>query len=252
MRPASILITGASSGLGRALAEAYAAPGVALFLGGRDVARLDAVAAACRDKGAVAYPAGIDVTDRDAMAAWVDHAEGVAPLDLVIANAGISGGTGGVSDTAERDRRIFAVNVEGVMNTVLPALPPMRARRRGQVAVMSSLAGFAGMASAPAYCASKAAVRLWGEGLRGWLAAEGVRVSVICPGFVETPLTAVNNFPMPLLMPPERAAALIVRGLAANRGRIAFPWPMLAAVRLLAALPPGLTEAVSRRLPKKP
>lgn len=250
--PRSILISGASSGIGRALALAYAAPGVSLALGGRDAGRLEAAAVDCRARGAQVLTRCVDVTDREATRAWVEEAEAGSPLDLVIANAGISAGTGGGGETAEQVRRIFAVNVDGVVNTVVPALPAMRARRRGQVAVISSLAGFVGFPGAPAYCASKAAVRLWGEGLRGWLAADGVAVSVVCPGFVESPMTAVNTFRMPFLMPAAAAAERIRRGLAANRPRIAFPWPTYAAVRLLAALPPGLLEAVTRRLPRKP
>jgi short-subunit dehydrogenase len=252
LSPRSILLTGASSGIGRALAIASAAPGVTLALSGRDPARLAMVADDCRAKGAVVEVRSVDVTDREAMAAWIAQAEERAPLDLVIANAGISAGTGGGGETGDQTRRIFAVNVDGVINTVLPALPAMRARRRGQVAIMSSLAGFVGFGGAPAYCASKAAVRVWGEALGGWLAAEGIAVSVICPGFVDSPMTAVNTFPMPLKMDADRAASIILRGLAGQRPRIAFPWPMLAMVRLIAALPSGLQAMVSRRMPKKP
>ncbi len=250
--PRSVLITGASSGIGRALALAYAAPGATLALGGRDPGRLDETAAACRARGAVVDARVVDVTDAAAMAAWVAEAEARAPLELVIANAGISAGTGGGAEPADQAARIFAVNVDGVRNTVLPALPGMRARRRGQVAVMSSIAGFVGFAGAPAYCASKAAVRVWGEALRGWLAPEGVGVTVICPGFVESPMTAVNAFPMPLLMPVERAAALIRRRLARNPARIAFPWPVYAVVLALSALPSGLRSMVTGAMPRKP
>lgn len=250
--PRSVLITGASSGLGRALAMAYAAPGVSLALGGRDAVRLGDTAESCRRLGAVVHPECVDVTDATATAAWVAAVEARAPLDLVIANAGISAGTGGAGEPAEQARRIFAVNVDGVLNTVLPALPAMRARRSGQVAVVSSLAGFAGFAGAPAYCASKACVRVWGEALRGWLAAEGVAVSVVCPGFVDTPMTAANGFRMPLLMPPGRAAAMIVRGLARDRPRIAFPWPLYAAALAFAALPGRVRDALGAALPRKP
>jgi short-subunit dehydrogenase len=124
-------------------------------------------------------------------------------------------------------------------------------RGHGQIAIMSSLASFVGFPGAPAYCASKAAVRVWGEGLRGELAPHGVAVCVICPGFVVSRMTAANDFPMPLLMPVERAARIIVHGLARNRARIAFPWPMYAGVRLLAALPPGLAERLLRHAPRK-
>lgn len=249
--PRAILITGASSGIGAALANAYAAPDMVLALTGRDAARLTAVAASCTARGARVVTTTIDVTDGAALAAWIAATDGATPLDLVIANAGISAGTGGAGETAEQARRILAVNVDGVLNTVLPLLPRMMARGRGQVALMSSLAAFRGLPGAPAYCASKAAVRIWGEALRADVAPHGVDVSVICPGFVASAMTAVNRFPMPLLMPAERAAAIIRRGLARNKARIVFPWRLYALVRLLAAMPPAVIEPLLARLPRK-
>lgn len=245
-----ILITGASGGLGAALAECYAGPGRILHLSGRDAARLSAVAARARAKGALVREMVIDVRDAAAMTAWL---EGLAELpDIVIANAGISGGTGARSgDEAERERAIFDVNVGGVLNTVLPLLDRMRRRGSGRIVLISSLAGFRGLPSAPAYCASKAMVRVWGEGLRGWLAADGVGVSVICPGFVDTPMTRVNRFPMPFLMDAEKAARIIRKGIDSGRARIAFPWPLAWGVTLLAALPPAWTDRLLVRLPRK-
>ena len=249
--PASILITGASSGLGAALARHYAAPGIRLALGGRDAARLEAVAAACREAGAEAATALVEVTDAAAVGGWVTRADGAAPLDLVIANAGVSGGTlGGAGESAAHTRAIFEVNVGGVINTVLPAAALMRERRRGQIAIMSSLAGFRGLPRAPAYAASKAAVRAWGEGLRGDLHGHGIGVSVVCPGFILTPMTNANKYSMPFLMDAGRAARIIARGLAGNRARIAFPWPLYALVWLLAALPPALSDPLLRTRPE--
>ena len=222
-----------------------------LALGGRDADRLEAVAGDCRASGAAVLPALVDVTDRQAMAAWIVTIEARAPLDLVIANAGISGGGGEGEADPQRIRRMFAINVEGTLNTIEPALPPMLARRRGQIALMSSLAAFRGMPSAPAYCASKAAVRVYGEALRARLHGSGVSVSVVCPGFVRTPLTARNPFPMPMIMEPEGAAALIQAGLRRRRPQIAFPWRGHLAMRLLAALPPGLADRWLARLPAK-
>jgi short-subunit dehydrogenase len=246
----SVLITGASSGIGAALAAAYAAPGIALALGGRDEDRLAAVAAACRRAGARAVGSVVDVTDRAAMASWIETAERTAPLDLVIANAGIAGAVAG-TDQLERARQIFAVNFEGVLNTIEPALAPMLARGSGQLALMSSLASFRGFPSAPAYSASKAAVRLYAEGLRARLRHHGILVAVVCPGFVRTPMTSGNPFPMPLTMSPARAAALIRRRLTRGKARIAFPWPSYAAVRLLEALPPALSDRWLARVPEK-
>jgi short-subunit dehydrogenase len=249
--PRSILITGASSGIGRALALSYAAPGRSLTLGGRDRARLAEVARLAREKGATVGEAAIDVTDRAAMAAWIEDADARQPLDLVIANAGVSAGTGRGEETDAQTTRIFDTNLTGVLNTVLPAMARLTERRRGQIALMSSLAGFRGFPGAPAYCASKAAVRVWGEALRTDLRAKGVSVSVVCPGYIATPMTDANDFPMPLLMPAAACARIIVRGLAADRARIAFPWPLYLLVGLVGALPPAWTDPLLARLPRK-
>ena len=250
--PSVILITGASSGIGEALAKAYAAPGATLLLIARSPERLASVAASCRGRGASVVTGAVDVTDRAGMADWIPAADDRSPIDLVIANAGISGGTSGAAGEEEdQARHLFAVNVDGVLNTVLPLIPRMQRRGRGQIALMSSLAGYRGVAGAPAYCGSKAAVKAYGEGLRGSLAADGVHVSVICPGFIASPMTAINDFPMPFLMPADRAARIIRRGLARNRARIAFPWPMAALAWLNAALPPALMDPLINRLPRK-
>lgn len=247
----SILITGASSGLGAGLARAFAASGTTLHLSGRHGGRLDEVAGQCRAKGAQVHLRQVDVTDPAACADWILASESVSPLDLVIANAGISAGTGGGGETAEQTRSIFATNVDGVFNTVMPALPLMQARGRGQIAIMSSLASFRGFPGAPAYCASKAAVRVWGEGLRGEMAPFGIGVSVICPGFVETPMTAVNRFRMPFLMDVERASRIMADGLKNDRGRIAFPWPMHVMARIAGCLPSRLMDRIAAGMPKK-
>jgi short-subunit dehydrogenase len=249
--PKSIVITGGSSGIGAALALHYAAPGVFLSLTGRDRERLDEVAGRCRANGAEVVAAVIDVCAGDALAAWLAEVDRRRPLELVIANAGISAGTGSQGETAEQARAILAVNVDGVVNTVLAAAELMRPRRRGQIAIMSSLAAYRGFPSAPAYCASKAAVRTWGEALRGTLKPQGLDVTVICPGYVKSRITEVNDFPMPFLMEAERAAGIIRRGLAADRARIVFPRRLFAVVWLLALLPPAWTDPLLSRLPKK-
>jgi len=271
-KPKSVLITGASSGIGEALALSYAAPGVFLALTGRDAARTDGVAAACRAKGATVLAATVDAADAAAMAAFLARADAERPLDLVVANAGISAGTGGKGESGEQARRIFRVNVEGVINAVAPAVERMLAKPRpegapadralrdralrdralrGQIAIVASLAGFRGFPGAPAYCASKAAVKVWGEGLRGELHHRGIGVSVICPGYVRTRMTESNKFRMPLIMSAERAVRIIRRGLERNRARIAFPWRLHFMAQLIAALPPSWTDPLFRRLPKK-
>ena len=249
--PRSILITGASSGLGEALARAYARPGVFLALVGRNAERLARVSDACRAQGAAVAEAALDVALAPELEAWLLGIDRSHALDLVIANAGVSGGTGRGEEPPAQVDKIIAVNVHGVVNTVAPLIPALAARGRGQIALMSSLASFRGFPGAPTYCATKAWVRVWGEGLRIELARKGIEVSVICPGFVDTRMTQVNQFPMPFLMTAERAARIVVRGLARNRGRIAFPWQTYALSWLLAAQPPAASDALLRRTPRK-
>lgn len=250
-KPLAIVITGASSGIGEVLALTYAAPGVTLALGGRDRDRLAAVAERCRAGGATVTEAAIDVRDRGAMADWLVQTDDATPVDLVVANAGVSAGTGRGTESADQVRRIFEINLDGVLNTVLPLLPIFKQRGRGQIALMSSLAGFRGIPGSPAYCASKAAVKVWGEALRGELRASGIGVSVICPGYVRSRMTAVNRFPMPFLMDADRCARIIVDGLARDRARIAFPWPMAFAAWLGGTLPPSWTDGLLAKLPRK-
>ncbi len=249
--PRSILITGASSGIGAALAIAYAAPGVTLALSGRNQARLDEIAQQCSESGANVKTLVIDVTDRVAMKAWINDLDDETPLDLVVANAGISGGASRDGEEERQTRDIFSINLDGVLNTMWPAIEAMRPRKAGQLGIVSSIAGFRGLPGAPAYSASKAAVLNYGDALRGMLHEDGIHVSVICPGYVVSRMTDTNNFPMPFLMPADKAAKIIKQGLANTRGRIAFPWPMFWLVRLLQALPIALTDPVLRRLPKK-
>ncbi|MDX9689687.1 MAG: SDR family NAD(P)-dependent oxidoreductase [Alphaproteobacteria bacterium] len=247
----TILITGASSGIGAALARRYAAPGTTLFLLGRDEKRLAEAAHSAAMLGAKAQAVCADVTNAAEMAQKLIELDKESPIDLVIANAGISAGTGGGQETREQVLAIFRTNVDGVFNTIQPLIPLMKARGRGQIALMASLAGFRGLAGAPAYMASKAAVRVYGEGLRGELAPFGVAVSVICPGFVKTPMTEVNRFKMPFLISADRAGHIIKNGLEKNRPRISFPWPMVFLVWGMTTLPVAWTDGLLNRLPRK-
>ncbi len=248
------LITGASSGLGAALALESAAPGAVLHLGGRDAARLAAVAQACRARGATVAESVASVTDEGAMAAWI---AGCGELRLVICNAGISAGTGTATEPAAVSRDVFAVNVSGVLNTALPAIAAMAGQApdaagvRGRVAVVSSIAAFFPAPGAPAYCASKAAVQRWAEAADATERRRGIRLHAICPGYIRTPMTARNPFPMPLMMEPDEAARRILRGIGQGKLRVAFPWPLYAAARLAGSLPPGLRNRLFSRLPAK-
>ena len=249
-----VLLTGASSGIGRALALALAGPGVTLHLGGRDEARLQIVTAECRTKGATALPRVLPVTDAAAMRAWISQA---GPLDLVIANAGVSGGTAGTVESEGQTRAIFATNLDGMLNTVLPAMavmalqPPDAAGVRGRIAVVASVAAFLPGPTAPAYHASKAAADSWVIGTSASARRQGIHMTSLCPGFIETPMTADNQFPMPGIMSAERAAALMLRAIRLDMTRYAFPGWIAAGARLSALLPAEWREAVARRFPAK-
>lgn len=238
----SIVITGASSGIGEALALDYAGPGIALALTGRDAARLEAVAAACRAKGATVHADIVDVTDRTGLGDWLSRFDDVYPVDLVIANAGISidKDNSSIADFSIV-RRTLDVNLGGVLNTVEPLIGRMMKRQSGQIAIVSSLASYIGLPYSAAYSASKAAVRVWGESIRYVLKRSGVGVSVICPGFVVSRITASSPFKMPFMMSAERASHIIRAGLARNKARIAFPLPTKAAVWFGTMLPGNWT-----------
>jgi NADP-dependent 3-hydroxy acid dehydrogenase YdfG len=181
-----ILITGASSGIGRALSLRYAAPSASLALFGRDAERLESVARDCRGMGADVETFAVDVRDRNAMQASVEEAHERQPIDLLIANAGVATGLspGQILENPEAVRGTFAINVLGVFNTVEPAILPMCERGRGHIAMVGSMAGVRGLPYSPAYCATKAAVHLYADSLRGVLAQHGVNVSLIVPGFM--------------------------------------------------------------------
>lgn len=237
-----IAITGASSGLGEALAIAYAAPGVTLHLAGRDAARLASVAARVQALGATARESCVEVTDAPAMAAWV---AGAGALDLIIANAGVSGGPGrGNGEPADQIRRIFATNVDGVFNTVLPAM----AARVPRVVIIGSIAGLVALPTSPAYCASKAALNSWVVASVPGARRDGITLTLVRPGFIRTPLTAANPYTMPGLMDARDAAARIVAGVAAGRHVITFPWWLAAGARLADLLP----KSVFALVPGKP
>ena len=254
-----VLVTGASSGIGQALALDCAAPGRLLHLSGRDGSRLAETEAACVSRGAVVRTRVLDVADRGAMQDWIGNA---GPLDLVLACAGISGGpvpaAGGraAQEDPEQVRRILATNLDGVVNTVLPAVAvleqqPLENGVRGRIAAIASVAGFVSFPTAPTYCASKAAVDRWMVATGANLAPAGILLSSVACGFVRSRMTDKNDFPMPGLMDADEAARLILRGMAAGRRRIVFPWWMAAGARVMDLLPVRVTEAILSRQPPK-
>jgi short-subunit dehydrogenase len=249
MRPQTILITGASSGIGRALAFVYARDGVSLSLIGRDRERLQDTAATARAQGAEVSVGQLDVRDQDAMAQWITAEDTRRPFGLVIANAGITTGLapGKIAEDPRAVRAIVGTNFIGVLNTVEPLIAPMCARGAGHIAFVGSIAGLRGLPYAPSYCATKAAVHAYSESLRGRIEARGVRVSLVIPGFVKTPLNDSIDAMKPLEIAGTDAAILIQRGLERGRAIIAFPKSLYLLVRLARILPARLVDKVMVR-----
>lgn len=245
------MITGASSGIGRALAFAYSKPGVNLFLCGRNSERLLETKSLCEGLKANVSLEILDVCDEEAAKKWIEKIEQNFAIDLVIANAGISAGTEGGPESMAQVKAIFSTNIDGVLNIIQPAIEAMKKRRKGQIALVSSLAGFRGLPSSPAYSASKSAVRVYAESLRGNLGKLGIEVSAICPGYVKTPMTDVNKFPMPFKISAEKAAQIIKNGLEKNKSRIAFPFPLYFTIWLMTLLSTRITDPLFARLPGK-
>ncbi len=251
--PPLVFITGASSGIGQALAARYAHEGWRLALVAR---RTDLIEAWARDLGLDpdiwrAYQA--DVADIDAIVAAGRAATLAQGLpDVVIANAGISIGI----DTAYREdldrmAHTFATNNVGLAATFHPFIEPMRGRGRGTLVGIASVAGIRGLAGHGAYCASKAAVISYCESLRAELRGTGVRVVTISPGYVATPLTARNRYPMPFLMQPEAFARRALRAIASGARHRVIPWPMAIVAAVLRVLPGAWLERALAGQPRK-
>lgn len=234
-----ILITGSTGAIGGALAEVYAAPGVELHLHGRNETKLAAVGARCAVQGARVLTKCFDVRDTAALRGWLNDICTTQALDLVIVNAGVNTDIGPAGEGEQWDEveALLDINLKASMAMVHAVLPGMRRRGGGQIALVSSLAGYFGLPVTPAYCASKAGLKAYGEALRGWLAPEGIRVNVIMPGYVESPMCEAMLGPKPFLWQPARAAKIIRHGLAKDKARISFPFPLNLGSWFLAVLP---------------
>jgi short-subunit dehydrogenase len=255
IRPPKVFLTGASSGIGMALARHYARAGATVGLVARRGDALAALAAECRR----AFPScavatyALDVRDAEALtnAAAQFIAEHGLP-DIVIANAGISKGVATGHGDLEAFREVMDVNCFGMAATFEPFAARMAAARQGTLVGIASVAGVRGLPGSGAYSASKAAALTYLESLRVEMRPHGVAVVTIAPGYIRTPMTAHNPYPMPFLMDVERFAAKAAQAIERKSRFAIFPWPMRIAAALLRVLPRGLYDRVFEKAPRKP
>jgi len=246
-----VVITGASSGIGLALARHYLERGASVAVCARRGELLQTLAAEFPDK---VFCYALDV--RDAAAIRVAAADFVARAgvpDIVIANAGVSRGTlTEYAEDIEAFQQVMDVNVLGMAKTFQPFIAPMRAAQRGKLVGIASVAGFRGLPGSEAYSASKAAAISYLESLRVELRDSGIKVVTICPGYIRTPMTDVNDFNMPFLLDADDAARRIARVIGRGTTFAVIPWQMNVAGWLLRRLPNWLYDRLFNKAPRKP
>lgn len=247
----TIWITGASSGIGLAIVRQIAATGAVIAISARSSGNLRELA----DEYSNVYAFPLDVTDEKAVAKCVIDIEAAhGPIDLAILNAGVSANSTEARPEAELFRVIYETNILGVTNAVAALVPAMSKRGAGHISWVASLAGYNGIPGSAVYNSSKAALITLAEASYFELAAKGIDLSLINPGFVRTPLTAKNRFPMPFMIEPEKAAAIIIKGLRRKKFEIAFPWQMALGAKFLRIMPYPVFFQIIRKflLPKMP
>jgi short-subunit dehydrogenase len=247
------VITGASTGIGRALARALAADGARVGLIARREALLQELCSEIAATQGTATWAVADVADRQqVLAAFAKLRAALGPVDLLIANAGVGAPTLLDPPNTADVEKMFRVNVLGVVYAIEAVLPEMLRRKTGHLAAVSSLAAYKGLPGESAYTASKAAVNTYLEGLRIQLREHGIAVTTLCPGFVRTPMTEVNQFHMPFLLEADEAARRMVRALRRRQKVYNFPWGMSLLMKLTAWLPDWLLARIMRKYNENP
>lgn len=238
-------ITGASTGIGRELALKLARDGVRVAASARSEERLEELARS--QQGIIAVP--VDVADRAAVAAAYRHVLAtLGSVDLAVLNAGVWHPMSASDYDAGRVAQSMTVNYLGIAHALEPLIPGMITAGKGQLALVASVAGYRGLPKAAAYAPSKAAVISLAEVLRLELSRHDITVSLVNPGFVETPMTAVNAFPMPYMIKADDAAVRILKGLSRGSFEIAFPWQLVALLKLLRLMPNSLYLRLAGRL----
>jgi short-subunit dehydrogenase len=243
-----VFITGASSGIGEYVAYAFAKRKANLGLVARRAIHLNKVAEKCRKLGGMATVYVLDVSNADmCKKATQEFLQEYGGIDIVFANAGISGIDGLGSGESATINRILKTNILGVTNTTIPFLPTMRDQGSGHVVVVSSVAGFRGLAGRGGYSGSKAAIRTMANGWRYSLERAGINITTICPGFVKTPLVKRNTFPMFFIIDPEAAAEKILYAIRRKVKTYIFPWPYKLFIPLLKIIPSWLIRLATPR-----
>ncbi|CAF2028446.1 unnamed protein product [Rotaria magnacalcarata] len=222
------------NGLWCELAIQYSNPHSRLILMGRNSTQLNKIANLCEDKGAKTHIVVVDIRDKASMAKYLTKFCNQYGIDIAIACAGVSAGTLDGPESPSQVEIIFDTNINGVLNTIMPLLPYMIERRRGYIVIISSMAG------------------VFGEALRGYLKQYNVNTTVVIPGYIKTPMTDVNNFPMPFIVSAKEAAKKIIKAVANNKGVIAFPTITYIMLKCLSCLPNQLINYINSKLPEKP
>jgi len=242
----TVIVTGASSGIGAAVAVEFARSVHAnVVLLARRMEQLEAVAEQVREAGGQALPIPCDVSDAAAVQLAVDRTRAeFGPVDIALANAGMGTPMSMKNFTAERVERTMAVNFLGATHLYAAVLPHMLERGSGTIVGVSSIAGFRGLPSSGPYSASKAALSTMLESMRLELRGRGITVTTVHPGFVKTPMTDPNSFPMPFLVSVDRAAKIVTRGILKRRREVNFPWQMVLLMRLVRWMPDWIYDRV--------
>jgi short-subunit dehydrogenase len=244
----NIWITGASTGIGRELARQYAEAGHIVYATARGLENLNSLADECKDYRGQVIAAPADVTNSDALKQAYQAACATGVPDLVVLNAGTHKPTSATKFVLADHLKLMEINYNGVLTGLDTILPSFLERGSGQIAVVASVAGYRGLPKAGAYGASKAALINLCESMQPELKAQGVDLRLICPGFVKTPLTDKNKFPMPFLMPVKDAVAAMINGLESRRFQIVFPWRMSVVMQILRRMPNRLFLGLSSKI----